>query len=167
MSESPIPTENTPSEAKQSRWGIWLIFLVLAGAYLVVSRPKPVKSVTPWVHDFDAGLAKARKNKQLVLIEFFATWCKPCLSMDKHVFSLQKVADSLANWVPIKIDVEKQPQLEQRYNVQALPTFVILSPDGREIRRREETMSSKMFIEFVKSTEKEHSDKGTRPPVIP
>ncbi|GJP40616.1 hypothetical protein CLOM_g276 [Closterium sp. NIES-68] len=63
------------------------------------------------------------RSSDLVLVEFYATWCGPC----KHMAGvLQSLSHRLLDSVKIvKIDTEKYPKLASRHAITALPTVVI------------------------------------------
>jgi len=61
--------------------------------------------------------------------DFGATWCGPCQQVAPVVEKLQREG------LPIqKIDIDKQRDLADRFNVQQIPTFVLVV-DGKEVDR--------------------------------
>lgn len=83
----------------------------------------------PNVEEFDALLAK----EPVVLVDFWATWCGPCRMVAPVI---EKVAQSVEGRAAVaKVDVDEQPQLAARYNIQSIPT-VILFKNGREAAKK-------------------------------
>lgn len=62
-------------------------------------------------------------GNQLVLVDFFATWCQPCKMI--HPI-LKQVKDVLGNRIRIiKIDVDTHSALASKYQIQSVPTLML------------------------------------------
>jgi thioredoxin 1 len=70
---------------------------------------------------FDAAIAEHR----VVLVDFWATWCGPCKSMAPD---LEQIARESEDDVLIaKVDVDKERQLVERFNIKSMPTIITFS----------------------------------------
>ena len=60
---------------------------------------------------------------QLVLVDFFATWCQPCKMM--HPI-LEQVKEVLGDRIRIiKVDVDKYRVTASQYGIQSVPTLML------------------------------------------
>lgn len=85
---------------------------------------------------FKEACATARKTNRIVLIDFYTTWCGPCILLDQKTWSDKGVRSWLVKTaVCRKIDAEKETALAERYKINAYPTILLLKPDGKEIDR--------------------------------
>ena len=63
------------------------------------------------------------QSEQPVLVDFFATWCGPCKSMNPV---LKQVAHEMSGKAKvIKIDIDKNRNTAMQFGVQAVPTFML------------------------------------------
>jgi thioredoxin 1 len=70
--------------------------------------------------NFDKALAEASRA---VLVGFWAWWCAPCRLMKPVIEALAKEYSGRAHFV--KVDVDKNRDLAQRYGVMSIPNFIV------------------------------------------
>jgi thiol:disulfide interchange protein len=86
-----------------------------------------------WLTDYAAALKQAQTSNQLVVIDFYTTWCGPCKYMDMTTFADAKVRARLAGFVPLKIDAEKHPELAVKYGPPGWPTMLVIDATGKPV----------------------------------
>ncbi|GFE21171.1 thiol reductase thioredoxin [Streptomyces nigrescens] len=116
-------------------------------------RPKCGNCGTPlpWIVDAgDDDFAEiADKAAPIVLVDLWATWCGPCRMVSP---ALEQVARELAGKIKlVKVDVDQAPRLSQRFQVQAVPTLLLLD-QGEAIARQAGAAPANVLRQWVEET---------------
>ena len=75
---------------------------------------------------------KILKTDRPVLVDFWASWCGPCKMAGPEVDAME--AEAGGKVIVAKVNIDELPELTTRYNVKAVPTFIVFK-DGREVNR--------------------------------
>lgn len=100
----------------------------LAAAEIMVNETEDRAEMTEPVSEKNV-VTHIPKNGRPTLLDFSATWCGPCKMMKPIFMDLEDTYDDRMNFV--NIDVDDNPELSQRYNITAVPTFIFLDKDGK------------------------------------
>ncbi len=97
-------------------------------------------STIPWREWSPEAFAEAKAADKPVLLDIGAVWCHWCHVMDTGIpgdpvhtgtYSDPAVqARILENFIPIKVDNDRRPDINARYNMGGWPTTAFLTPDG-------------------------------------
>ena len=83
----------------------------------------------------------------IVLIDFFADWCMPCIMMAPIIDELSEKFNGKIKFG--KVNIDENSELAQKYNVVSIPNFVLLK-DGKVIEQFMGAMSAENFEEKLK-----------------
>ena len=89
----------------------------------------------PWIAEAadDDFAAVAERASIPVLVDFWATWCGPCRMVSP---ALEQLATERVGVIKlVKVDVDRAPALGQRFQIQAVPTLLVLR--GGEVAARQ------------------------------
>ncbi len=78
----------------------------------------------------DLAFAESRDSGKPILLSISAVWCHWCHVMDQRTYSDPKIIDTInQNFIPIRADVDREPDINVRYNMGGWPSTVFLTPD--------------------------------------
>ncbi len=73
--------------------------------------------------DQDKFASEVLQATKPVLVDFYADWCGPCKQMSPVI---EKLANQYDGRLQVyKVNIDKNPKLVAKYNIQSIPTFII------------------------------------------
>ena len=84
-----------------------------------------------WMPWGAAAFERAKSEDKPILLSISAVWCNWCHVMDETSYSDEGVIDAInRKFVPIRVDNDRRPDVNARYNMGGWPTTAFLAPDG-------------------------------------
>src|SRR5579863_5722864 len=100
-------------------------------------------SLVQWRDWNDAAFREAKDQDKPILMDIGAVWCHWCHVMDDGIpgdpihtgsYSDPKIAAFINDhYIPIKVDTDRRPDVNARYNMGGWPTTAFLTPDGEVV----------------------------------
>jgi thioredoxin 2 len=85
----------------------------------------------------------------IVLVEFWASWCGHCRMIAPVIEELARERAGLLKVVKVNVDIE--PSLGARFNIQATPTFMLYQ-NGRKLNEIAGALPKKELEEWIDSS---------------
>ena len=128
------------------------LFIILVCVIAISSASKLFggKEMVPWRDDLAAAREEGRRDNKPVIAYFTAEWCGPCQSMKGTTWADRDVESALRAFVPVKIDIDGQPNLAHQYAIESVPTFVVLDGEGRVLKSTSGAMRSEQFLDWLR-----------------
>ncbi len=89
-----------------------------------------------WGTDLNQATQVAKDTNKKIFVYFSSDWCAYCIEMDEVTYQNTQVIEKLTqNYVLLKVNVDENPELSQKYQAYSLPTIIILDSNSNEINR--------------------------------
>ncbi len=98
-------------------------------------------------------LKMAKKQNKPIFVDCYTSWCGPCKTLAKEVFTQKKVADFFnQNFVCVSMDMEKGEaiKLKSDWKLKAFPTLLFFDPTGKENHRIVGAFDADEFLGYSK-----------------
>lgn len=82
-----------------------------------------------------------------VFVDFYASWCNPCKMFGKVLEQVAKEYEG--NAVIAKVNVDQNPELAVKFNVNTIPHVVVFS-EGKVVYSNPGTMTKPEILEHLK-----------------
>ena len=84
-------------------------------------------------NDWEPGaLSRAAAEGKLIFLDIGATWCHWCHVLDTTSLADPRVVKMLNDdFVAVRVDTDRRPDINERYNQGGWPTTAVLLPDGQ------------------------------------
>ncbi|WP_162163927.1 thioredoxin family protein [Acholeplasma hippikon] len=85
-------------------------------------------------------------SKELVLVDFFANWCKSCESLETY---LENISEDYYGKIKIfKFNIEQDDEILDTLEIFNLPTLILFD-NGKEKGRLEGLISEKKIVDWL------------------
>ncbi|HRR96807.1 MAG TPA: thioredoxin [Candidatus Ratteibacteria bacterium] len=87
------------------------------------------------------------KEKEFVIVDFWAPWCMPCRMVSPIIENLSKKYEGKVSFG--KLNVDQQQDIAVKFGIMSIPTIIIFQ-NGKEVDRIIGAMPEEMFEERIK-----------------
>ena len=137
------------NQALKPVWGLFFILVAFTGVSLMMKATRP-KEIVPWRSDYGTAVQEARAAGKPAFVYFTATWCGPCQTMKHTTWADKEVEAALRGFVPVKVDLDQQPEVARQFAVEAIPAYVVLDPAGAPVAAWDGAMPPAHFLSQLK-----------------
>ncbi len=152
VSTGQTPKEAPPSAGKKQSRALWIIipiFIIFVAIVFLTEYREPIA----WIEDYHTGIELAKQQNKPALLCFFKQHTHFSSQMWQGVYNKPSVKEYIeANFIPILIDVDKQPKIASRYNVTYYPTHYVENPNTNQIDGP--FIGAFRLLEFIKQPRK-------------
>ena len=88
-------------------------------------------------------------GKEVLFVDVFATWCKPCHYMNDSVFTDVEVGNYFNKYfssVQLDAEVGEGIGFAERYGVKTFPTYLLVDLEGKELGRHSGVLEPKALV---------------------
>ncbi len=89
-----------------------------------------------WLTDIEEAKSLAKKTGKKIFMDCMASWCVPCKILDAEVLDTDRFKSiAKEKLILLRIDVDVQKDVASSYQIEAMPTQMVLDSDGRVLAK--------------------------------
>jgi thioredoxin 1 len=103
--------------------------------------------------NWNKALQEAKKQKKMIFIDAYTSWCGPCRMLKQNTFTDKAVGDYFnKNFINIALDMEQGDGIAfaEKYQIRAYPTLLIIDADQTSTSVSEGYINPSQLLEFGK-----------------
>lgn len=140
----------------------FVVCVCLLAGMTVYAQNRSIEFLHPDEISWKKVLKKAKKEKKMIFMDCYTSWCGPCKRLAKEVFTLDSVADYYnKNFVCIKYDAEKDKDKgyspNNPYGIPAFPTLLYMDNRGNVVHCMVGAYGDLVVSEARKAMDKERN----------
>jgi len=86
---------------------------------------------------FADGMAQGKSENKKVFLHFYAEWCAACKTMEDKTFKDPGVVASLnKDFVPIKVDIDRNKKVSEMFKIKSLPDTWFIAENTKILGHR-------------------------------
>ena len=107
-------------------------------------------NATRWLTDLDEAKALAAKTGKRIFVDFMASWCGPCKLLDAQVLQTSRFKElAKKKLVLLRIDVDEDKSTAATYEIEAMPTQMVLDKNGAVVAKTVGYRDPETFYDFL------------------
>ena len=107
------------------RFPLFLLLFLVGG---IASLRASSSGEIAWETNYQTALALAKEKGKPLMLDFWATWCKPCTRMDQEIWPDKEAVEASKKFVCVSINVDNNMPVASHYQVQGIPAIIFTDP---------------------------------------
>lgn len=93
----------------------------------------------------DNFVEEVLRSEQPVLVDFWASWCGPCMALAP---TIDEIAGEQSSVKVGKVNVDDEPELARQYRIMSIPTLMLFQ-NGEPVRREVGGKSKEEILDMI------------------
>src|ERR1017187_2276543 len=145
------PREASGLRVLQHRFPMRFVALLLLG-FILTATAAETPVVQPVFHSsFQSASDAAAADQSLVLLIFGAEWCGPCKLLEKKTLAAPELLHQENALHVAHVDIDADKKMASDFGIEAVPTLILLTPDGKIISRQTGFMEAADLLAWLKT----------------